>query len=105
MTNIKAVEKPKRRSIKGPQVGEGSREAKRLAACILEVLGGMRLPSDAATALSVSLPRYYQLEARALNGLLAACEPRRLGRVRSTESELASATKEIGGSVTIRTIR
>jgi hypothetical protein len=41
----------------------------------LEVLAGVRRPSEAAQALETSLPRYYLLERRALAGLLAACEP------------------------------
>ena len=51
-----------------------------MAAAILEVLGGVLRPGDAATALSVTLARYYQLEARALGGLVQACEPRGKGR-------------------------
>ena len=42
-----------------------SKESKRLAALILEVLAGVRTPGQAAEALQVSLPRYYQLEVRA----------------------------------------
>lgn len=76
-------------------MNEASREARKVAAAILEVMGGARLPSDAAKALGISLPRYYLLESRALNGLLFACEPRRIGRVRSAESELAAAHKEV----------
>lgn len=72
----------------------GSREAKRLAAVILEVLAGARLPSEAAAALSLTVPRYYQLEARALAGLVAACEPRPQGRTAAPEKELAAARKE-----------
>jgi hypothetical protein len=41
----------------------------------LEVLAGVRRPTEAAQVLETSLPRYYQLERRALAGLLAACEP------------------------------
>src|ERR1700736_3668734 len=52
-----------------------SREAKQRAAAILEVLAGGRTPAEAAGALAVSLSRYYLLETRALQGLLAACEP------------------------------
>ena len=83
------------RGPQGPRMNEASREARKVAAAILEVMGGARLPSDAAKALSISLPRYYLLESRALNGLLFACEPRRIGRVRSTESELTAARKEV----------
>jgi len=56
------------------------KEARRQAAAILEVLAGARTPADAAAALGVSLPRYYQLETGALRGLLAACEPKPRGR-------------------------
>ena len=87
--------KKKPRGPSGPRVSGGSREAKRMAAAILEVLGGIRLPSDAAVALNVSLPRYYLLETRALNGLVAACEPRPRGRVRSAESELMGMRKQL----------
>lgn len=81
---------------KGPAVNSnGTVDAKRMAAAILEVLGGLRTPTDAATALGLSVPRYYQLETRALNGLLEACEKRPLGRVRSVESELAVAQREL----------
>lgn len=50
-------------------------QAQRQAAAILEVLAGVRRPVEAAQVLATSLPRYYQLERRALLGLLAACEP------------------------------
>lgn len=88
--------KPGKPRTKGPAVDGGSRDARRLAAAILEVLGGARLPSDAAGALGISLPRYYFLETRALNGLVEACEPRPIGRVRSPESELAVVQKDLG---------
>jgi hypothetical protein len=52
-----------------------SPQARRQAAAILEVLAGVRRPSEAAQALGTSLPRYYQLERRALLGMLSACEP------------------------------
>ncbi len=91
-----AKSKPeKNRGPQGPRMHEASREARRLAAAILEVMGGARLTTDAAKALGISLPRYYLLESRALNGLLAACEPRPKGRVRSAASELAAAKKEV----------
>jgi hypothetical protein len=72
---------------------ESSLEAKRLAAAVLEVLAGTRGPSEAAAALGISLPRYYQLESRALAGLLGACEPRRGGRGRGG-NELTSLRRE-----------
>lgn len=74
---------------------EGTRrDARRLAAAILEVLAGIRSPSDAAQALGISLPRYYTVELRALQGLLTACEPRKTGRVRSPKSELTLLQRE-----------
>jgi hypothetical protein len=73
---------------------DASREAKRLAAVILEVLAGLRTPTQAAQATSVSLPRYYQLETRALAGLVRSCEPRAKGRQRTAASELTGLRKE-----------
>jgi hypothetical protein len=60
----------------------GDRETKRIAAVILEVLAGTRSPPQAAQALTISLPRYYQLEMRAIAGLVQACQPRPRGRRR-----------------------
>jgi hypothetical protein len=74
--------------------GEGA-EAKRLCAAILEVLAGARTPSDAASALGVSLPRYYALEERALVGLLSACERRPRGRRVTPEREAAKLAREV----------
>jgi hypothetical protein len=72
-----------------------SREAQRCAAAILEVLAGVRTPPDAAAALSVSLPRYYLWEQRALAGLVSACEPRPVGKGQSPQRRIASLEKEI----------
>ena len=68
--------------------------AKRLAAAILEVLAGARTPTEAATALGLSVPRYYQVEAQALRGLLQACEPRPRGRVRVEKDEVETLRTE-----------
>lgn len=73
---------------------EASKEAKHLAAVLLDVLAGVRTPPQAATALAVSLPRYYQLEERGLNGLLVACETRPKGRQATIETELHTLMKE-----------
>ncbi len=56
-----------------------STDARRVASTILEVLAGVRSITDAAVALGVAPARYYVLEARALAGLIAACEPRSPG--------------------------
>ena len=73
----------------------GSAQAKRLAAGILESLAGLRGPQEASQALGISLPRYYHLEARAIEGLIAGLEPRpRGGRRRRPESEIAALTRD-----------
>jgi hypothetical protein len=82
---------------RGPfqELGAGaSAQARQQAAAILEVLAGVRTPTQAAEALAVSLPRYYLLETRALQGMLLACEPRRLGRQATAESALAALGRE-----------
>src|SRR5438093_2163769 len=72
-----------------------SRTAKQIAAAVLEVLAGVRTPADAAASLTISLPRYYQLESRAFHGLVAACEPRPLGRQSTAEQQLATLRREL----------
>lgn len=89
---LKPVAPPRARRRVAGGAGLGrhhSREAQRQAAAILEVLAGARTPTQAAEALGVSVPRYYQLEGRALGGLVSACEPRPLGRNSSPARELA----------------
>jgi hypothetical protein len=71
-----------------------SAEARRQAAAILEVLAGVRTPTEVAGQLAVSLTRYYIIEGRALQGLIAACEPRPRGKVRTPASELAALRRE-----------
>src|SRR5712691_12970934 len=76
----------------GVRLGQDdSAEARKRAALILEVLAGVRTPAQAATALGVSLPGYYQWESRGLRGLLAGCESKPRGPGRSLERELAQA--------------
>jgi hypothetical protein len=95
MSSASLSERPPSKKRQPKQTGgvglaqHSSREAKRLAAAILEVLAGTRTPTQAAHALALSVPRYYQIEARALRGLVVACEPRPRGRQRSTAGELA----------------
>ena len=85
----------KRHQVGGSDLGKDRGvEAKRLAAAILEVLAGARTPTEAATALNLSVPRYYQVESRALQGLLQACEPKPRGRVRSIKTEVETLSKE-----------
>ncbi len=72
--------------------GRSKEAEKRLAAAILEVLAGVRTPQQAAEALQMSLPRYYQLEARGLHGLLEACVPKPKGRQPNPASEMDPAS-------------
>jgi hypothetical protein len=72
-----------------------SRAAQRLAAAILEVLAGVRTPTDAAAVLGISVPRYYLWEQRALEGLVAACEPRPVGQAMGHRHQLAVLQKEV----------
>ncbi len=69
-------------------------DARRLALAVLEVFAGVRTTTDAAKALSISLPRYYALEARAIEGLVRALEPRKRGRGRNTAQEVAHLKRE-----------
>lgn len=68
--------------------------ARKQAAAILEVLAGARTPPQAAGDLGVSLARYYQLEQRGMEGLLAACEPRPKGPGRRPVNAAAKLQKE-----------
>jgi hypothetical protein len=78
-----------------PGTSEVGVEAKRLAAVILEVLAGVRSPTGAATALGIRLPRYYLWEERAVQGLVAACEPRPRGRMVSPDRQLAGLERDL----------
>jgi hypothetical protein len=73
----------------------GSGLANRLAVAILEVLAGVRTPTDAAAALEISLPRYYQLETRAVEGLVQACEPRCRGKQPSLAKRVAELERQL----------
>src|SRR5262245_43688431 len=90
--------KPSRRGKRpgtAPTPKEGaSAKARRQAAAILEVLAGVRRPSEAAQVLGTSLPRYYQLEQRALAGLVAACEPAPRGPRQDLQRQLARLERE-----------
>ena len=74
----------------GPKTLTGTAQAKRQTAVILEVLSGLRGPSEGSEAMGVSLNRYYQLETRALQGMILALEPRPKGRQRSPEDEIGA---------------
>jgi len=73
----------------------GTGEANRIAVAILEVLAGLRTPAEAAQALQISVPRYYVLETRALEGMVAGCEPKPLGKQPTPETRIAALEKEL----------
>ena len=58
-------------------VSEGARKT---AAVVLEVMAGTIKPSDAADVLGITTVSYYNLEARALQGMVRACETLRKAR-------------------------
>jgi hypothetical protein len=71
-----AAGKPKQsRTHMALKLGTVTPELRQQAAAVLEVLAGVRSPTDAARDLSLSLPAYYKLESRAVAGLILACRP------------------------------
>jgi hypothetical protein len=87
----KASRKPKgSHSVHG-----GSSQANRQAVVILEVLAGVKTPTQAAADLGTSLPRYYQLETRALEGLVAALEPKPKGKQPLPQNQIAALQREL----------
>jgi hypothetical protein len=96
--NDSATTRPPSAPKRAHGVQGGTCEANRLAVVILEVLAGGRTPLEAATVLGVALPRYYQLEIRALQGLVAALEPRSKVRKPSPEGRIAQLEKALNES-------
>lgn len=78
----------------GAKALKGSATARRHLAVLLEALSGLRGTTEAAEAMGVSLSRYYQLETRALNGMLAALEPRPRGPTQSPQKAIALLQRE-----------
>lgn len=83
-----------RRGWRLPKEG-ASETSKKAAAGILSVLSGLRTPAEVCTALGCSVNRYYQLEQRALEGMLAALEPRARGPRRRPEAEAERLQREV----------
>lgn len=79
---------------KSPSKTPVSREARRAACVVLEVLGGERTAAEAAEALAMSTSAYYLLEQRALDALVAACEPKPTGWVPTAQRELGGLQKK-----------
>jgi hypothetical protein len=78
----------------GVRAVRGSDAARRLAALMLEAWSGVRSTQSASDAMGVALPRFYQLEARALQMVVAAMEPRPRGRQVTPESEIGKLKAE-----------
>lgn len=76
-------------------VSQATSDARRRAAAVLEVLAGVRTPTQAAEAVGVSLPRYYLLEQRAIGALVASCEPAPRGPQLSDQRRIAALEREI----------
>lgn len=74
-----------------PALGhQATTPAQQRAAVILEVLAGEHTAVEAARLLGITAMHYYLLERRALEGLVAACEPRPKGPSGPTPEQEAS---------------
>ncbi|HEX6813993.1 MAG TPA: hypothetical protein VF384_20385 [Planctomycetota bacterium] len=78
----------------GAKAVRGSEAARRIAALMLEAWSGVRSTQSASEAMGVALTRFYQLEARALQLIVSAMEPRPRGRQLTPESELGKLRAE-----------
>lgn len=88
------MKKPQRQQPMGPKAVRGSDAARRQAALLLEVWSGVRTTQAASDAMGVAVTRFYQLEARALQMIVSAMEPRPRGRQKTPETELAKLKVE-----------
>jgi hypothetical protein len=84
------------------ELGQITAESRKQAAVVLEVLAGVRSPDQACQALGVSLPTYYNLETRALRGLIWSCTPEPPGhrmflahKLRVAEQRSAELEKQV----------
>jgi hypothetical protein len=73
----------------------GNTQAHRLAIVVLEVLAGGCTPAEAAQRLNISLPRYYQLESRAVEGLVRGCQPLPMGKQPAPAARIAALEKQV----------
>lgn len=78
----------------GPSALRGSKGAKQHLLVILEVLGGGLSTTEASEAMGVTASRYYQLETRALQGMLSSLEPRARGPQKTPEREIKALLLE-----------
>ena len=78
----------------GAKAVRGSDAARRLTALLLEAWSGVRTTVATSEAMGVTLPRFYQLEARALQMMVSAMEPRPRGRPRTAEDAVGKLQAE-----------
>jgi hypothetical protein len=81
----------------GPSTLRGSARARAVTVVVLEALSGEVGTTEAAERLGVSLSRYYQLEAKALGGMLKAVEPRTKGPQMTPQREIQALQAEKRG--------
>lgn len=93
--NAVASSRAKNRPRGAHGVQGGTSDVNRLAIAILEVLAGERTPAEAAAAVGVSVPRYYQLETRALEGFVGALAPRSTGPHPSLQAQVKHLEKDL----------
>jgi len=81
-------------------VGAGGRldkippETRRRAAIVLEVMAGVRTCPQAAGSLGLSLAAYYNLEQRALEGLVQGCKPLQIGRQKRLDNQVYALERQ-----------
>lgn len=85
---------PGKKGRSAPRPLPGSEPAKKMAAIILEVLSGLRSPTEGSEALGISAMRYYVMERRALEGMVLALEPRPKGKRQRPEERLNRLERE-----------
>lgn len=78
-----------------PKAPKGTVEAKRTAAMLLSVMAGTRTVPEAAEGLGISVNHYYNLEARAIQGLVDGCEKKPKGREADPRIEAKRLEKEL----------
>lgn len=78
----------------GARVLTGSDEARQAAAVVLESVCGLCSVEEASARLGIAPPRYYVLETRALQGLIAALEPLPRGRRQTPQSKIEEIARE-----------
>lgn len=78
----------------GPSTIRASKRARQITMVVIEAFAGELGTTEAAERLGISLSRYYQLETRALGGMMAALEPRPRGPGKTPEREIQTLQGE-----------